>query len=569
MKNLMFILIIIILIPGMRTAHTQQHPTSPHGKGFTRECSQCHTTARGWQLKDALDFDHGETGFPLNGQHQSVACRNCHTDLIFANIGVMCADCHPDEVHHGELGSDCERCHHPVDWQYSASRTYDHQQTGFPLVGRHALLDCGACHVAQEGDLFSGRSTTCASCHAGDFFAARSPDHVNLHFSTDCESCHSAQHTVWEQARFTHPATFPLVGGHRQTDCGTCHNPQHPLPQAEDCYACHETDFQHAKNPDHLMAGFPTDCTICHNTFDFEEATAFDHTLRTDFPLEGRHRQTGCLECHGDGVFNGKSTECVICHAGAYQQTQNPDHLAAQFPTTCDICHTPTGWEQTTFDHNTYTSYPLVGFHAQADCNQCHTDGVYTGTPTDCAICHETDYQQTEDPNHTDAGFPTECALCHDPYGWEGAVFDHNTRTDFPLVGRHTGVACIQCHADGVYDGKPDDCYSCHAAEYETTRDPDHQAAGFSTRCEFCHSPFGWEEGHFDHNSTDFPLIGRHRNADCGDCHADNIYDGKSTDCYSCHMEDYLNADDPDHVALNYPTDCSLCHTPHGWDDDR
>ncbi|MBI3473968.1 MAG: hypothetical protein HY013_21650, partial [Candidatus Solibacter usitatus] len=39
------------------------------------------------------------------------------------------------------------------------------------------------------------------------------------------------------------------------------------------------------------------------------------------------------------------------------------------------------------------TRFPLTGAHAtKPTCAQCHTSGVYTGTPANCDSCHLKDY---------------------------------------------------------------------------------------------------------------------------------------------------------------------------------
>ena len=37
----------------------------------------------------------------------------------------------------------------------------------------------------------------------------------------------------------------------------------------------------------------------------------------------------------------GTPTDCVGCHLPDFQQTVNPNHSAAGFPTNCQICHDP------------------------------------------------------------------------------------------------------------------------------------------------------------------------------------------------------------------------------------
>ena len=56
-------------------------------------------------------------------------------------------------------------------------------------------------------------------------------------------------------------------------------------------------------------------------------------------------------------------------------------------------------------------------------------------------------------------------------------------RPRFPLTGKHQTVACAQCHVGGKYAGTPTDCYACHQAKYQATKNPNHVAAGFPTTC--------------------------------------------------------------------------------------
>ena len=178
-----------------------------------------------------------------------------------------------------------------------------------------------------------------------------------------------------------------------------------------------------------------------------------------------------------------------------------------------------------------------------------------------CVSCHLADYQKTTNPNHAAAGFPQDCATCHTTATWTGATFNHNTQTKFPLTGAHVSVACNVCHASGVYAGLSTACYSCHAKDWQGTNNPNHAAAGFPQDCSVCHSTTNWNGATFDHSKTPFPLTGAHVNVACATCHVNNVFAGLSTACYSCHMKDYNGATNPNHAALGFPQDCSMCHS--------
>ncbi|MEZ4987695.1 MAG: hypothetical protein R2795_22145 [Saprospiraceae bacterium] len=69
----------------------------------------------------------------------------------------------------------------------------------------------------------------------------------------------------------------------------------------------------------------------------------------------------------------------------------------------------------------------------------CHIGGNYNNTPTDCAGCHQSDYDNTTNPDHETAQFPTTCNDCHTEDAWAPANFDHNQF--YPLNGAHAVVA--------------------------------------------------------------------------------------------------------------------------------
>jgi hypothetical protein len=272
------------------------------------------------------------------------------------------------------------------------------------------------------------------------------------------------------------------------------------------------------------------------------------------------HDAQPCNACHSSNVFQGLPSECVDCHLPDYQQTTDPNHVAAGFPTDCELCHSATSptWGGATFDHS---NFQLVGAHTTLDCAQCHSSGVYQGLPSDCVDCHLTNYQQTTDPNHVAAGFPTDCELCHSATSptWGGASFDHS---NFQLVGAHTTLDCADCHSSGVYQGLPSECVDCHLTNYQQTNDPDHIAAGFPTDCLLCHraSDLTWEQGTFDHLS--FPInSGDHRNFECSECHPSSGNFAVFTCTTSCHPRSEM--DDEHDEVQGYVYNSAACYSCH------
>ncbi len=75
------------------------------------DCAACHN-ARSWKI---WDFDHTRrTRYPLDGAHVKVACVACHKapgEKVPA-LASNCYSCHAaDDVHGGNFGGQCERCH--------------------------------------------------------------------------------------------------------------------------------------------------------------------------------------------------------------------------------------------------------------------------------------------------------------------------------------------------------------------------------------------------------------------------------------------------------------------------
>ena len=93
------------------------------------------------------------------------------------------------------------------------------------------------------------------------------------------------------------------------------------------CYTCHkkqEKEFDKINMHRPVAEGA---CTSCH---------------QHRHAHQGQFADKPCASCHVNGVYRGTSRDCVGCHLTAYQQTKNPAHVAAGFPTTCDTCHRPT-----------------------------------------------------------------------------------------------------------------------------------------------------------------------------------------------------------------------------------
>jgi RecJ-like exonuclease len=125
-------------------------------------------------------------------------------------------------------------------------------------------------------------------------------------------------------------------------------------------------------------------------------------------------------------------------------------------------------------------------------------------------------------------------------------------------------VTCISCHSKG-YAGIATTCVSCHQTDYNSSTNPGHVAAKFSTDCKTCHTVTAWSPATFNHTTgTTFPLTGAHIGVSCINCHSKG-YVGIPTACSSCHLTDYNASTSPAHATAKFPTTCETCHTTKAW----
>ena len=530
---------------------------NPHGP-LKDACESCHTTVSWKPPRPFPDFNHKNTRYALQGLHKKVGCMQCHVKLVFSNVGSQCADCHAD-IHRRQLGSACDQCHTVQGWRTVAQNVNGHLNR-FPLMGAHSALECEACHRSAAVGLFRGLRTDCVSCHLNDFNNAKSIDHKAAGFSTQCETCHGMD--SWN-ASFNHAQAtgFALLGAHAQLNCLQCHVGGRFKGTPADCAGCHLQDYNTATRPNHVQAGFPKDCSLCHSVSSWLTAT-FDHNS-TKFPLTGFHATLQCQDCHSSGQYATLPTTCVSCHLALFNSSTNPNHVAAGFSQDCSICHNTTAWTPAIFDHST-TKFPLTGAHAGLQCSSCHSSGQYATLPTTCVSCHLALFNSTTNPNHVTAGFPQDCSVCHSTAAWTPATFDHS-KTKFPLTGAHATLQCPSCHSSGQYATLPTTCVSCHLANFNSATNPNHVTSGFPQDCTICHSTTAWTPATFDHSKTAFPLTGAHTTVQCTSCHINGVYAGTPTDCYSCHSKEYNSTTDPAHAAAGFPHDCSQCHSTSTW----
>ena len=535
-----------------RGYHARLAMKNPNGK----DCVRCHLEHNGldfslihWEPSQK-QFDHKLTGYALDGKHANVACSQCHTpknmqasdraqtkykdsSKSFLGLSQDCLTCHADP-HKGQLGKDCQRCHNVNDWK--AAKNFDHSKTRYPLTGLHIQVACEKCHKPDvPGGLarFRGiRFASCLDCHL---------DPHKGSFQQRCEACHTT--AGWKKFlpgnAFDHSKTkYPLLGEHLKVNCAACHlNGDFKKPLAfTNCTDCHK-DIHKGQFAAREKKG---ECSECH-TVDGWKPSLFgvkEHAT-SRYPLEGKHIRVECAKCHlpaGEStLYKVKFANCMDCHKDVHAG----QFAAAPFNNRCEACHTVQDFHRVLFTiaKHRETKFPLTGAHIAVPCSDCHKVGIthaadkvmpFHFEDRSCAACH-TDphngqFRERMAAKRAD-GTAAGCEACHTTTKWkELNRFDHS-KTKFPLIGAHRGVACGDCHRPPALEttlknvdfrAASKQCLGCH-------QDP--HAGQFAARkdaadCSGCHDSAGWKPSRFDHDkATRFSLQGAHRNVACGDCH--------------------------------------------------
>ncbi|MEO8357946.1 MAG: hypothetical protein ABI621_18730 [Chloroflexota bacterium] len=344
-------------------------------------------------------------------------------------------------------------------------------------------------------------------------------------------------------------------------DCEACHTaPWEAAIMADRCAVCH-TDISLQMRDVASMHGTmlhdnpELGCRHCHPEHRGAEAqltemddAAFPHEV-VGFSLNGHQRTAArgpfhCYDCHTDNVSTFDPNTCDACHRQMDLVYMTAHTLS--FGGACLDCHDGVDRFDGNFDHNVF-SFQIRGRHMGLACAECHFNargfGDFPVTLQDCYSCHHQD-----DPH--EARFGSNCVDCHTEDGWTPAKFDHDLAA-FKLEGEHAEVSCASCHQNGVYQGTPTDCYSCHQ------QDDEHNGQ-YGTDCAACHNPSDWEDADFDHSRSNFPLTGAHVNVACENCHINEQFQGLDTACVACHAE-------PAFHLGQFGIDCAACHTTNAW----
>lgn len=448
------------------------------------------------------------------------------------------------------------------------------------LTNAHAkyegISNCTKCHVLGK----QVQVSKCLDCHSEikNLIDKNSGYHSSAEVKGKaCWNCHSEHHgrnfriVNFNQKEFDHSkAGFQLTGKHSSIDCRECHKSEFIqnrevisrkntwLGLTQNCVSCHQDIHQ---------GRLGNQCNQCHNSDSFNKVENFDHS-KTRFKLTGAHINVTCIKCHPSEIKNGKQvtrltgiafSSCESCHNDVHQ---------GKFGKDCQSCHVTAGFKiinQNSFDHNK-TNFPLLGKHQTVKCSKCHGDNLNSKPRYEnCNNCHS-DYHNGE---FTSGNILRDCSVCHNENGFSPSIFtikEHN-EIEFKLTGAHLAVSCKSCHFKNDnwhFKNIGKRCIDCHINIHGSEITAKFMKNDY---CEGCHNIESWNSINFDHSLTKFPLEGKHKSIDCGECHYQEEASKKvfrfvslNSNCENCH-EDVHN----DQFIENGNSNCGRCHTFNNW----
>ena len=548
----------LLLAPLVAAAQTLSpgELANPHAhlEGLSN-CTKCH--AEGKQLSADL-------------------CLRCHTDVkkrVAAKTGL-----------HGKLSAEsreqCQTCHHEhagkqaklIEWGRGVAQ-FDHNRAGFPLRGKHAGVKCATCHEPRritDGEVLSslrehpkketwlGVSRKCTTCH---FDEHRGQE------GSDCERCHNE--LGWKPVpKFDHQKSgFPLRGKHQGVACKQCHtteqddksHPAFPPPLASTYLKL--TDLAHQRctdcHEDPHKGKFGRGCESCHTvegwmTIKKSSDRAFHD--KTHFPLRGAHANVVCTSCHGPfpgkpAKFRGLAyTACSDCHADAH---------SGQLKAACESCHTVEHFAPSTFqleDHQK-TSYPLAGEHQAVACASCHL-------PSGPSKLAKADAEASKPAKPTKPDKRNQRGK-QGKRGKDAKATPPKPASAMVLLQSAWRFTLGKAKPDKTGTSGLERCESCHADPHGG------QLAAAQDGCRHCHSVESFTKVTFSHDESRFPLTGKHKQAECGQCHAPNAGSGAShgrplprfrpvtQECQGCHRDV--------HYGQLRAQPCTRCHTTEAF----
>lgn len=246
------------------------------------------------------------------------------------------------------------------------------------------------------------------------------------------------------------------------------------------------------------------------------------------------------------------------------------------------------------YDH-VKTGFLLTGVHASQRCESCHVNGVFRGTPRDCASCHTVGARlAAQNVVKPQQHFPTQlgCESCHTSVSFSGAKFNHMGVAPTSCASCHNGMtasgkpsghimttaSCGTCHRttawlpamgmDHSLFTMATNCASCHNGGSATGKSGTHIPT--TVNCINCHNTIGWRPTKWNHSQQ--PVANQ-----CSSCHS-GAYPPASgrpsnhipyqmltgvaiTNCDTCHMAGYATwYPGRFHSNVSITTQCATCH---------
>lgn len=238
-----------------------------------------------------------------------------------------------ENPHNATIGP-CADCHIEQDWNMIH---FNHDTTGYPLIGRHKEQACAACHDIVD---FKKVGADCRDCHL-DVHQGR--------LTPQCATCHTPGSWAVLSAVQAHRSTFfQLLGAHASLDCYQCHRNGRDngfLITQTLCADCHIETYNATGAPNHRAAGFGLQCEQCHNLIRWTPALFPGHDDL--FPIfSGTHsgEWNTCATCH-ESSGNYAAFTCFNCHEHNRAATDSKHDEVSGYvyaSSACYACH-PTG----------------------------------------------------------------------------------------------------------------------------------------------------------------------------------------------------------------------------------
>ncbi len=402
----------------------------------------------------------------------------------------------------------------------------------------------------------------------------------------------------------------PLANSHASLDdqnhCNDCHVDGSKDVSNDKCLNCH--DHQDLKTRISQGKGFHAssgvkgkDCKTCHldhkgKGYDIMGwksvpggQKAFNHDL-AGWPLNGKHAQTDCEDCHKAKNKAGLKTYMGtdrLCGSSGCHNNDQPHKFERKDMLQCERCHGESVWKPAKpesarkFNHNDRkdSAMALYGSHQDVACTKCHPKSVFNMPFPDPDSCGNSGCHASPHDGHLFG--KRECEWCHSPTfkTLKDQKFDHSGKTRFDLGPAHRGIPCYNCHTKALGEGKPTGaCEQCHAKDNKHG-DRFSQFGSPVPKCGVCHPSGGpkFTPKIFNHaRNTGFNLTGKHGDISCRKCHrgkgpADfeklpNIVPsgGGRVECMNCHEHKQVHDRQYTNNSCTTKTGASGCHSDAG-----